>query len=521
MEKSVTALRIDTLPKAEGGKWPDKNVVLNELKVELLQPGKPPVACKLVRPRADFSQKDWPVANAIDGQPTSGWAFSPKAGQPHCAVFDFEDVIQPARGRQLRLTMQQTYGIGLLLKRFRISTSSVPVQWLETEIPPIDLETLFQTKVFSPTQQLHKNIEVKRKAVEKLRRETPSTPIMRELASDKQRLTKIHIRGNFLDQGETVQGGVPEGFGAFDETWPRNRLGVARWLVSPDNPLTNRVIVNRIWAQLFGTGFVETEEDFGTQGTLPTHPDLLDWLAVDFQENGGSIKQLLKTIVMSQTYRQSSQITPQQLEIDPRNRLLSRGPRFRLSAEIVRDQALATSGLLTRKIGGPSVMPPQPNGIWKSTYSGEKWKNATGANRYRRAIYTYKKRTSPYPAMLTFDSGSGEVCQIRRVRTNTPLQALVTLNDTAFVEAAGALARRMENSANNPRDRIANGFRMVLIRHADTNELDRLVALYDSLETELPDGNPLLKSAGLDKGNPRLVAVANVLLNLDETLMKQ
>ena len=519
--QTVTSLRIDTLPKPKGGKWADKNVVLNELKVELLEPGQAAVGCNLIRPRADFSQNSWPVAHAIDNQPASGWAFSPKANQPHCAVFDLEHPIETGQGRQLQLTLEQSYGIGLVLQRFQISTSHYPSQWLGTEIPPVAPEVLFQTKIFPPTREQHEQIGTKRQAIRDIQRATPSTPILRELADDQRRTTNLHNRGNFLDLGKPVRGSVPEGFGPLDKSWPRNRLGVAQWLMSPHNPLTSRVAVNRIWAQLFGVGLVETEEDFGTQGTLPTHPELLDWLAVEFQEQGGSFKTLLKTIVMSKTYRQSSRVTSRHLEIDPRNRLLSRGPRFRLSAEMVRDQALAASGLLTRRLGGPSVMPPQPSGIWKSTYSGEKWQNATGDNRYRRALYTYKKRTSPYPAMLTFDSGSGEVCQIRRVRTNTPLQALVTLNDTAFVEAAGALARQMENSAEHPRDQIASGFRRVLVRPAEPAELDRLITLYETLSADLSEGDTLLKSAGLSEGDPRLVAVANVLLNLDETLTKQ
>jgi hypothetical protein len=204
------------------------------------------------------------------------------------------------------------------------------------------------------------------------------------------------------------------------------------------------------------------------------------------------------------------------LAADPRNRLLSRGPRFRLSAETVRDQALVASGLLTHKLGGPSVMPPQPDGVWKSTYSGAKWQNATGPDRYRRGLYTYLKRTSPHPAMLTFDAGSGEVCQIRRVRTNTPLQALVTLNDPAFVEAAGALSKRMTS--------VEHGFRLVLTRPPSDAERDRLTALHKTLQADFaaqPDeAKALLKSAGLPDGDAAMVALANVLLNLDETVMK-
>ncbi len=357
-------------------------------------------------------------------------------------------------------------------------------------------------------------------ALKAIQESIPKTPVMLELAPKKQRLTKLHNRGNFLDQGDEVQPAVLTEFVDAPEEVEPNRLAVAKWLMQADNPLTSRVMVNRLWARLFGVGLVETEEDFGTQGTPPSHPELLDWLAVDFRENGWSMKQLLKTIVMSQTYRQDSETTPELIEADPRNRLLSRGPHFRLPAEVVRDQALAVSGLLTEKIGGPSVMPPQPEGIWKSTYSGESWQNAEGPDRYRRALYTYLKRTSPYPAMITFDAGSGEVCQVRRVRTNTPLQALVTLNDTAFVEAAGALAKRMEEAGDTTRAQIAHGFRRVLIRPATEAELDRLVELYESLDGDLLDAGELLKAAGVEQGDARLVAVANVLLNLDETVMK-
>jgi hypothetical protein len=369
-----------------------------------------------------------------------------------------------------------------------------------------------------------KKLEAKRKEVSQARSAVSKTPVMRELAKGKQRTTQIHVRGNFLSPGEVVQPAVPQLFGSFSKDAPLNRLGVARWIVQKENPLTARVMVNRVWARLFGTGIVETEEDFGTQGMLPSHPQLLDWLAVDFRESGWSLKKLLRTIVLSASYCQSAALTAKKLEVDPDNRLLSRGARFRLSAESVRDQALAVSGLLTRQVGGPSVMPPQPPGVWKSTYNTLKWKTATGPDRYRRGLYTYWKRTSPYPAMITFDAGSGEVCQIRRVRTNTPLQALVTLNDPAFFEAAGALSRRMENEPGEVSERIRRGFRLTLIRPADEREVALLKKLYESLSTDYASdpgsAESLVKAAGLTKGDAALIAVANVLLNLDETLMK-
>ena len=343
---------------------------------------------------------------------------------------------------------------------------------------------------------------------------------MRELPANGHRENRIHNRGNFLDQGDKVSPSVLELFGKLPDGAQADRLSVSRWLMQADNPLTARVMVNRVWARLFGKGFVETEEDFGSQGLMPSHPELLDWLAVDYRENGWSLKKLLKTIVLSRTYRQNSSISPDSLAADPTNQLLGRGPRFRLSAEVVRDQSLVSSDLLTRKIGGPSVMPPQPPGVWKSTYSGEKWKNATGPDRYRRALYTYLKRTSPHPAMITFDAGSGEVCQIRRIRTNTPLQALITLNDESYLEASGALANLMQKSSNELAQQITFGFRRVLTRPPNPEELKRLTDLYHQLKPEFSDQTAFLSSAKLEKGDPAMIALASVLLNLDETLMK-
>lgn len=512
--QAVTSLRIDALTKKPGGKWKDKNVVLRELSAEWIADGKKPQKVRFSNPRADFSQKGWEIAKAIDGSTKAGWAFSPRAADPHVAIFDFST---PITGGILRLTMEQEYGQGLIFESFRLSASTYPVAWLAPDLDAKEgLETAFLTSVYEPTKGMIARLGAVKKRLEKIRRAIPVTPIMRELAENRKRVTKIHQRGNFLDQGDKVAARLPGMFGGLPQGAPVNRLGVAQWLTHPENPLTARVMVNRVWARLFGVGIVETEEDFGMQGAVPVHPELLDWLAVDYQENGWSLKKLLKTMVLSKAYQQSSRVTPKKLAADPRNRLLSRGARFRLSAEMVRDQALVASGLLTRKVGGPSVMPPQPPGVWKSTYSGDKWKNATGPDRYRRGVYTYLKRTSPHPAMTTFDAGSGEVCQIRRVRTNTPLQALVTLNDVAFVEAAGALAQRMTD--------IAHGFRLVLIRPPSTKELARLEELLTSMKAHYENdpvaAKELLAAAGLKDGNAAMIAVANVLLNLDETLTK-
>ncbi len=304
-------------------------------------------------------------------------------------------------------------------------------------------------------------------------------PIMRELQKPKQRATRIHQRGNFLDPGEPVEASVLNGFAPKPDGWV-DRLKLADWLMHTENPLTARVWANRIWARLFGIGIVETEEDFGLQGSLPSNPALLDWLAAEYRDGGWSLKGLLRSIVVSETYRQRSELNPALQEQDPSNRLASRGARFRLPAEVIRDQALAVSGLLSAKRGGPSVMPPQPAGLWRSAYSGKDWVDAEGEDRYRRGLYTYLKRTTPYPSFLTFDSGSGEVCQVRRIRTNTPLQALVTLNDPVFLEASGAFGKWMESIQGTLAHRIQKALERALARPVNAEETAPLAKLYDT-----------------------------------------
>ncbi len=312
-----------------------------------------------------------------------------------------------------------------------------------------------------------------------------TTLILRELPAEKRRQTRVHQRGNYLDPGDPVEPDVPAAFHPFPEGAPRNRLGLAQWLVDKRNPLTARVAVNRFWARLFGTGLVETEEDFGNQGAPPSHPELLDWLATEFIRLEWDMKALLRTIVLSATYRQSSDVSPELLERDRFNRLLARGPRVRLEAEIVRDQALAASGLLSRKMFGPPVMPLQPDGVWQVVYSRDRWETSPGEDRYRRALYTFRRRTSPYPALMSFDAPSGEVCTLRRIRTNTPLQALVNLNDPLALEAASALAARVLRSGESFEQRLNHAFRLVLIRPSKQAELDRLAKLYEEARARL------------------------------------
>jgi len=314
---------------------------------------------------------------------------------------------------------------------------------------------------------------------------------------------------------------VPGIFPRLPEGAPRNRLTLAKWFFAPDQPLTARTAVNRYWEQLFGTGIVETLENFGSVGEEPSHPELLDWLALHFQNDlHWDMKGLLRELVTSATYRQSAKATAALIERDPRNRLLARGPQQRLTAEMVRDQALLASGLLSDRMGGPPVMPPQPDGVWSTVYNDSKWRDATGPNRYRRAIYTYIKRTSGYPSFLTFDASDHDTSLARRIPTNTPLQALVTLNDAVYSEASEALARRMLSQQQSTDARIAYGARLVLSRNLTNRELAALEALFQKTVAE-PALQPI--AATRDRNSRELTAmaaVASVLINLDAALTR-
>ena len=357
-------------------------------------------------------------------------------------------------------------------------------------------------------------------------------PILREL-TEKRRDTQLQYRGNYLDKGPSVEPGLPAVFPTADADGPLDRLKLARWLVDNDNPLTARVVSNRYWEMLFGRGIVLTSEDFGSQGDPPTHPELLDWLAVELMDSGWDTKALVRKLVTSAAYRQSSQIIGEAAKVDPDNRWLGRGPRVRLSAEMVRDQALAVSGLLSGKMYGPPVRPMQPNlGLSAAFGSSTDWKTSAGDDRYRRAIYTTWRRSSPYPSMATFDAPNREVCTLRRTSTNTPLQSLVTLNDPVYVEAAQALARRAIQHASTVADQIAYAFRRCLSREPQANELQSLVHLYEDSHSQLssrPKGAVKLATrplgdlpAGMNAVDAAsMTVVSNVLLNLDEMFLKR
>jgi hypothetical protein len=382
-------------------------------------------------------------------------------------------------------------------------------------------------------RQTYSQLVELRKEKDKLEKSITTTMVMTEMS--KPRDTFVLGRGQYDNKGEKVTPGVPAFLPPMPEDLPRNRLGLAKWILDPSNPLTARVVVNQYWQQYFGTGIVKTAEDFGSQGEPPSHPQLLDWLATEFVRTGWDIKAMQRLIVTSATYRQSSRTSRELIERDPENRLLARGPRFRLPAEIVRDNALAISGLLNDKIGGPSVYPYQPAGLWEEMafgqgFSGQTYALSLGPDLYRRGLYTVWKRTVPPPSLTIFDAPDREKCTARRGVTNTPLQALTLLNDPTYVEAARALAQRaLRAGGRSDRERIDFAFKLATARKPDPQERDVLLgALSEFRSTYRQDKAQVKKllSVGESKPDSTLdpsevaawTTLAGMILNLDETI---
>jgi hypothetical protein len=509
--EQFTALRIDALPEdiAAALKTAEMGFVLTRLTGEVIpvdggEPRPIPFAVAVAdEPQPVFDPQDSLRDNNF------GWAAYTRLWLPRHAVFAVENAVALRSGDRLRLKLEfhqtATGDIALCIRRGRFSMSASS-EW---------------TALLADAEmrRLHDELNVARQRRDAIPH--VDLPIMAEQPAAFARKSFTFARGNWLDKEVEVQPGVPELFPSLAAGASADRLAMAKWLVAPENPLTARVMVNRLWQELFGVGLVETAEDFGSSGAPPSHPELLDHLALRFQvDHHWSIKHLLRDIVLSATYRQSSVASPEQIAADPRNRLRGRGPRARLSGEMIRDQALALSGRIADKMYGPPVMPPQPEGVWRSVYSGAQWAAAEGEDRYRRAIYTYWKRTSGYPSLLTFDVPSRDVCVGRRIVTNTPLQALVVMNDPAFIELAQGLAERMEASAQEPPRQIAAAYQWAVGRSIPPEKLARLMVLYEGA-AESFDANSKEKSA-LASARERyaLTIVANALLNLDEILTK-
>ena len=468
----------------------------------------------------------------------NGWAFTQFGGTVH---WDAAGVVslQPLPAEKLASLN--------LWKQYRKKVTSPPIP---TEIQKIlDVEAEKQTedqhrKVkeyylqnvhpehVTSFAKMQKDLEETKKALAEVEKSIPATLVM----EDRKEPRQAHVleRGQYTEKRDAVSSAVPQWIAPLPAGAPNNRLGLASWLVSPENPLTARVTVNRFWLQHFGMGLVKTAEDFGIQGEQPSHPELLDWLALEFIQSGWNMKQLHKLIMMSGTYQQSSKVTPEQLQKDPENRLLSRGPRFRLDAEVIRDNALATSGLLVRDVGGKSVRPYQPSGLWKAVGFGGSntsvFAQDKGEKLYRRSMYTFWKRTSPPPSMSTFDAPDRETCQVRRARTNTPLQSLVLMNDVQFVEAARKLAERvLQDGGSTPVEQLVFAFRTTTSRFPEPYEQDSLMLLHKEYLQEFqskPENATKLLSAGESPRDTKLPAadlaawtmICHLLLNLSETV---
>jgi mono/diheme cytochrome c family protein len=558
----LEALTHDTLPRGGPGLAANGNFVLTDVQIGRRTLAEPDTLhpVRIVRAVADHEQDRFPIAHAIDDDPQqTGWAINVTSGSLNVArqaVFVLE---RPLADDDTRLTVTLRHGHRnrYNLGRFRISvTAAAPeVVTLPEDVRAAlavpeaqrsaEQQQLLAVELLRDEPQrvpLQEAVNRAQQALADLEKQIPTTLVLRERATP--RPTHIHIRGDFLRLGAAVEPGVPAVLPPLRPAGDRpTRLDFARWLVQADHPLTPRVTVNRVWQHYFGRGIVETENDFGTQGAAPTHPELLDYLASELVRQGWSLKALHRLIVTSAAYRQSSQVTPEALAADPNNRLWGRQSRLRLEAEIIRDQALAASGLLARGVGGPSVFPPQPSGIYSFTQNKKNWVPSTGADRYRRGMYTYFWRSSPDPFLMVFDAPNANVTCTRRVRSNTPLQALTLANDTAFVEMAQALAGRLLREApqETPEQRVALGFRLCLAREPQPQEQATLVAMFhraaahyaaDPQAAQAAAG-PLAgtvdsrTASGAAPHNPDVataaawVAVARVLLNLDEFVTRE
>jgi len=550
--RAPTAIRLEVLPddslaahgpgRASNGSW-----VLGEFK--MLGEGK---QVKLAAVRADFEQPGWPLANALDGKDGTGWGAWPQTGKPHEAVFEINTPIAVRSSFDFRQDLLLSFRLEFrtqfkqhAIGKFRLSITNSPKVLLRPI--PDDVKAALAVDLAKRNDAQKKAVDdfhlgseprliaAKKKADdakagrEKAERALPRTMVMRDRPQPRD--TFILVKGAYNQYADKVDHGVPAKLPPLPADAPKDRLALARWLVAPEHPLTARVAVNRLWQQFFGTGIVKTADNFGVQGDPPSHPELLDWLAVEFRESGWDVKRMVKLIVMSATYRQSSHVAPGMAERDPENRLLSHGPRHRLPSWMLRDQALAASGLLVEKVGGPPVKAYQPPGIWEDATFGQiKFAQDHGEALYRRSLYIFWRRI--VAPTVFFDVANRQNCAVKTGRTNTPLHALITMNDVTFAEAARVLAQRTLLAPGDDAARIAVMFRRCTARLPSEGEsrvlLDRLRALRETYRQDADAAQKLL-AVGESKADASLPAaelaawtgIASIALNLDETLSSE
>ena len=554
--EKVMALRLEvlthaSLPKKGPGRARNGNFVLSELELSVLgSDGKELSKAAFRRASADHSQKDFDISRAIDGSgkgaAAKGWAIAGPnpLNQDRTAVFILAAPLKLPAGSRLSLTLSQDYGGNHVLGRFRLSVSATagpavllpqrylavlsrpPQDWTPQELQTISGELLAGDPAWKELEKMVREHRAKEP-------KPPSSKVQARVLVERGSPRKTHllVRGDFLRRGDEVQAGTPAVLHSFKASGKQpSRLDLSNWLLDPGNPLTTRVTVNRWWQYLFGRGLVTTVDDFGTRGAAPSHPLLLDWLASELTRRGWSRKEMIKLLVNSATYRQASTVRPPIAAHDPQNDLLSRQNRFRVEAEIVRDLSLDASGLLSRKLGGPSIRPRLPSGVAELGYAGSvKWSQSKGEDNYRRGLYIFFQRTVPYPMLMTFDSSDSTVTCLRRSRSNTPLQALTLLNDPVFFECAQAFgARIVREGGARTADRLRYAFRLCLCREPGAAEMKSLQRLYEELR-KLCEANPegtakMLGKLSLEDTPPGELAAwisfSRVLLNLDEFISR-
>ena len=559
--KDVRGLRLEALAHesfTSGGiaRSNSGNFVLTQIKVSTQQgEADERQAVKIASAAADFEQGGWPVKNALDGNPNTGWAVynPPNMKIDRAAKFLFDKPLAGGEGTTLLIRLEHNsvhkqHNLGRF--RLTLTTHEAPPLREEEQGLPAAIAAALATEPQKRTElqqrqladhyrqsapefaELRQQLATAEKQLADLRKSFPEVMVMAERSQPREAFVLKVGQYDQPDRNRPASPAVPSVLLPLPETEPPNRLDLAKWLVNPEHPLTARVTVNRIWQQHFGTGLVKTTEDFGVQGARPSHPELLDWLALEFIRSGWDVKHLHRLIVTSATYRQSSQVTPHLRERDPQNRLLARGPRFRLSSFAIRDQALALAGLLVEQVGGPPVKPYQPPGVWDDFSLGKiKYQRDTGESLYRRSIYTFWRR-SVAPTTL-FDAANRLVCDVRPRRTNTPLHALTTLNDEAYVEAARLFAERMmTEGGDSPEDRLGWAFRLATSRRPNTAELAVLQRALERAKRRFESDEEAaeqLLSVGEKPRNEKLPAgelaaytsIANLLLNVDEVLTRE
>ena len=557
VDRPVYAIRLEALKDKSftgggAGRAFNANFVLSEFQAATDSKQSPGEfsAVKIARAEADYEQKNYPISAAIDGRiDRGGWAVDGPTRREDCtAIFHLTAPITPDAVGTLRLQMHFAFGGNHQIGRFRVSLASQPVTKTPAAITAILAVSPDKRNADQQRRLRHYladrfgDAELKQAArrVHRLHEQqasssaVPATMIMAEMPAP--RKTHVLLRGEYDKPREEVQAGTPAALPAMPDSLPQNRLGLAKWLTSKEHPLTARVTVNRLWRQLFGTGIVKTVEDFGSQGEWPSHPELLDWLAVDFVESGWDVKRLLKQMVLSATYRQTSFVSEQARAQDPENRLLARGPSSRLDAEVIRDSVLFVGGLLGERLGGPSVFPYQPAGLWREINNrpgySRTYKQDSGAKLYRRSMYSFWKRTVPPPSMAAFDAPEREFCVVRRSKTNTPLQAFVLLHDPQFVEAARHLAQRVLTSPRkNDAERIHYAFQLCHARKPSDAETAVLAEVLESQRKRFlqsPEKAARLLNVGESKSSADVppeelaawTSLARTLMNLSEFVTK-